>query len=170
MSSMSWFLAGLFAGAAITLGALLLVRASRETGRGNGRMLLAGLLGAAAAAVVVGGMSLAIDARHPPVPAPAAAPSAADVPSSPALTSAAPMPSAAAMEQLLRMPSGSGGQSAEPMDQAAARLAARLQSKGGTAADWNLLAQAYDFLGRPKEAQAARARAAQIGASQAPAR
>ena len=166
MNSISWFLVGLFAGAAITLCALLFGRASREAGRGNGRMLLAGALGAAAAAALVGGMSLAISSRHPPAPAP----SAADLPSSPALTSAAPMPSAATMEQLLRMPSGAGGQSAEPMDQAAARLAARLQSKGGTAADWNLLAQAYDFLGRSKEAQAARARAAQIGASQAPAR
>ena len=80
------------------------------------------------------------------------------------------MPSAATMAQVLSMPGGNGGQSAEPMDQAAARLAERLESKGGTAADWNLLAQAYDFLGRPKDAQRARARAAQAGAGQSSAR
>jgi cytochrome c-type biogenesis protein CcmH len=42
------------------------------------------------------------------------------------------------------------------MEAAAARLEARLQSTGGSAADWELLAKSYEFLAQP--AAAARAR------------
>jgi cytochrome c-type biogenesis protein CcmH/NrfG len=168
MTSTSWFLAGLLAGAALMLGVILLGRTAPQAGRRNGRLLLAGALGTAATVAVAAGMSLAIDSRQgstTTAPAPAAAGSPPR-----AMPAPAPMPSAATMAQVLAMSGGSGKPSAEPMDQAAARLAARLQSKGGTAADWNLLAQAYDFLGRPQDAQRARARAAQAGASPAPAR
>jgi MFS family permease len=168
MSSTSWFLAGLLAGAALMLGVILLGRTAPRAGRRNGRMLLAGALGIAATVAVAAGMSLAIDFRQGSKTA-AAAPAAAGSPP-PAMPASAPMPSAATMAQVLAMSGGNGSPSAEPMDQAAARLAARLESKGGTAADWNLLAQAYDFLGRPKDAQRARARAAQAGAGQSPAR
>jgi hypothetical protein len=43
------------------------------------------------------------------------------------------------------------------MDVATAALQARLDQQGGTPAEWQLLAQSYDFLGRPVEAAAARA-------------
>jgi hypothetical protein len=45
------------------------------------------------------------------------------------------------------------------MDAAVAGLEARLAREGGTTADWTLLAQAYDFLGRADDAKRARAKA-----------
>src|SRR4029077_10203486 len=45
------------------------------------------------------------------------------------------------------------------MDAEVAGLEARLAREGGTPADWSLLAQAYDFLGRPEDAKRARAKA-----------
>jgi cytochrome c-type biogenesis protein CcmH len=45
------------------------------------------------------------------------------------------------------------------MDAEVAGLEARLARDGGTPADWSLLAQAYDFLGRPEDAKRARAKA-----------
>src|SRR2546421_209331 len=48
----------------------------------------------------------------------------------------------------------------QSMEAAAAGLAARLARDGGSADDWNLLAQSYDFLGRADDARRARARAA----------
>lgn len=59
-------------------------------------------------------------------------------------------------------PSGAKVQS---MEAAAAGLEARLAREGGNANDWLLLAQSYDFLGRPDDAQRARGRAANAGAS-----
>lgn len=52
------------------------------------------------------------------------------------------------------------GAPAKSMDAEVAALEARLARKGGTQADWTLLAQAYDFLGRKDDAQRARDRAA----------
>ncbi len=49
-----------------------------------------------------------------------------------------------------------GGAPAKSMDAEVAALEARLAAKGGTAADWQLLAQAYDFLGRKDDARRAR--------------
>jgi cytochrome c-type biogenesis protein CcmH len=46
---------------------------------------------------------------------------------------------------------------AQSMRASVAKLEARLAGGGGTEADWTLLAQAYDFLGRPADAQRARA-------------
>lgn len=54
---------------------------------------------------------------------------------------------------------------APSMEDATARLAARLATSGGSRSDWELLAQSYDFLGRPAEAAAARDRAATSGAA-----
>jgi cytochrome c-type biogenesis protein CcmH len=45
------------------------------------------------------------------------------------------------------------------MDAEVAGLEARLERDGGTPADWSLLAQAYEFLGRPDDAKRARAKA-----------
>ncbi|MDE2049692.1 MAG: hypothetical protein KGJ72_01625 [Gammaproteobacteria bacterium] len=169
MSAPTWFVAGLLAGAAAMLGAVLLWRASREAVQSGRRILLAGGLTAGAAIALVAGMSLAIDSRPGTAIAsgdPSISNSPPPMPPSSTTSSASVMPPASVMSQILARPRGTSGQSAEPMDQAAARLAARLERQGGTAADWSLLAQAYDFLGKPEDAQRARARAAQIGAIQ----
>jgi cytochrome c-type biogenesis protein CcmH len=51
------------------------------------------------------------------------------------------------------------GGTAQSMQDAVAGLEARLARDGGSPADWTLLAQAYDFMGRPDDAQRARAKA-----------
>jgi len=48
---------------------------------------------------------------------------------------------------------------AQSMQDAVAGLEARLARDGGSSADWSLLAQAYDFMGRPDDARRARAKA-----------
>jgi len=53
------------------------------------------------------------------------------------------------------------------MDAEVAGLEARLARQGGTPADWSLLAQAYDFLGRPEDAKRARASAGTPGSGPA---
>ena len=50
-----------------------------------------------------------------------------------------------------------GGATAKSMEVEVAALEARLARGDSTAGDWNLLAQAYDFLGRPDDARRARA-------------
>jgi cytochrome c-type biogenesis protein CcmH len=57
---------------------------------------------------------------------------------------------------------GAPAASAPPqsMDAEVAKLEARLAKGGGSDADWTLLAQAYDFLGRPDDARRARAKIA----------
>ncbi len=45
------------------------------------------------------------------------------------------------------------------VEEATEKLAKRLTSQGGSAADWNLLAQSYDFMGRSAEAAEARKKA-----------
>ena len=52
---------------------------------------------------------------------------------------------------------GASPQAAGSMEAATQALAARLAAQGGTDADWSLLAQSYDFLGRTDEAKQARA-------------
>lgn len=47
----------------------------------------------------------------------------------------------------------------QPIEQATATLAGRLERDGGSRDDWMLLAQSYDFLGRPDDAARARERA-----------
>jgi cytochrome c-type biogenesis protein CcmH len=53
---------------------------------------------------------------------------------------------------------GMGGGAAGSMDAAVAGLEARLAQGQGSDADWNLLAQSYEFLGRSADAAAARAK------------
>ncbi len=50
------------------------------------------------------------------------------------------------------------GHGPDSLDVMLARLERRLRSSGGTAADWELLAQTYDFLGRTADASTARNR------------
>ena len=162
MSAPSWFMAGLLAGAAAMLGGVVLWRACRETARHGRKALLAGSL---AAAALLAGISFAIGSRQGAAIAPGepamTGSQTSTMPQPSAMPAQSPMPSASMMAKVLAMPRGGGAGPAEPMDQAAARLAARLERAGGSAADWSLLAQAYDFLGRPDDARRARARAAE---------
>lgn len=176
MSAPSWFVAGMLTGAAATLGVILWWRASHEAIHRRRKVLLVGGITAAAAVAFIAGMSLAAAFHQGAVNEPGEAvatdsppqtmPPSGEMPAPPATSSTSGMPPAAVMSQILAMPSAARAQSAQPMDEAAAKLAARLERQGGTAADWNLLAQAYDFLGRPDDAQRARARAAELGAVQ----
>ena len=169
MSATSSFIAGLLAGTLATLGAVLFWRSSRAAAHRARQFLLAGGLAVTAVVVAAAAVSFTVNPRQAAVdargesdatgaPFPAAPPSAG--------VASAAMPSASVMSQVLAGPRAAGTKAAEPMDEAAAALAARLERQGGTAADWSLLAQAYDFLGRPDDARRARARAVQIGAIQ----
>lgn len=161
MSAPFWFMAGLLAGAAAMLGAVLLWRVAHATIRRRG-LLFAGSL---AAVTLLAGISFAVGSRQGEAIAPGEAATngsqTAAMPPPSAMPAESPMPSAAMMAQVLAMPRNGRAGSAEPMEEAAAKLATRLERGGGSAADWNLLAQAYDFLGRPDDARRARARAAQ---------
>jgi hypothetical protein len=53
-------------------------------------------------------------------------------------------------------PPGGSRQSAGSMDAMLARLEQRLAGQGGSDADWELLAQTYEFMGRTADAQSAR--------------
>jgi hypothetical protein len=171
MSATLSFSAGLLTGVAAMLGVIIFRRAPQVASamrRSRTLRLTAGIAAGAVALAV--GTSFVInvhrgaagsaddlaasDGPPPPMPPPGEA------------STTSGMPSAAAMSRILALPRGARGQMAEPMDQAAAGLATRLERQGGTAADWNLLAQAYDFLGRTEDAQRARARAAEVGAIQ----
>jgi cytochrome c-type biogenesis protein CcmH/NrfG len=55
------------------------------------------------------------------------------------------------------------------VEDATAKLAQRLSTQGGSAADWNLLAQSYDFLNRPVDAAEARKHAQDTDTPAAPA-
>jgi cytochrome c-type biogenesis protein CcmH len=92
-------------------------------------------------ALVAGTIYLTIGSRHSSQP--------------PGMGGAAPPAAAAA--------AGAGGDSrtsgpARSMQDAVAGLEARLARDGGTPADWALLAQAYEFMGRPDDAKRARAK------------
>jgi cytochrome c-type biogenesis protein CcmH/NrfG len=66
--------------------------------------------------------------------------------------------SAAAMTQERSTGTAGGQQAAGSIDAATAALSARLASGQGTDADWDLLAQSYEFLGRSEDAALARQR------------
>jgi cytochrome c-type biogenesis protein CcmH len=140
------FLAGVLVGGAATLVVLPLWRGA-VAGSRTRRFALAG------AFVVVFALTavliyLAIGSRHSIVSQVAQAPAA---------------PAAAGMGE-----SAGGGRS---MEAEVAKLEARLARDGGSAADWTLLAQAYEVLGRPDDARRARAKipstpaTSQMGAS-----
>jgi hypothetical protein len=70
------------------------------------------------------------------------------------------------------MPPSDGGAPSNPraagsMDEMMSRLEARLAAQGGTDADWELLAQTYDFVGRTDDAKLARAHQLSPGAAAA---
>jgi cytochrome c-type biogenesis protein CcmH len=128
-------IAGILVGAAASWIAPPLWRRASTLARGRKSYVLAGGF-IASFALVTGILYLTIGSRHSP--------------ERPAMSGAAPAAAASA--------SGSGG-TAKSMQDEVASLEARLAREGGSPADWSLLAQAYDFLGRPDDAQRARAKA-----------
>ncbi|HEX8782345.1 MAG TPA: hypothetical protein VF764_03185 [Steroidobacteraceae bacterium] len=139
-----WFIAGVLVGAAASrIGTPLWTsaatrwRSAATLARARGSWVRAGAL-AASFALAAGILYLSIGSRHALVhPEKSAAGSAG---------AAANAPSGA-------------DRTAKSMDAEVAGLEARLARDGGTPADWSLLAQAYDFLGRPEDAKRARAKA-----------
>jgi cytochrome c-type biogenesis protein CcmH len=129
-----WFIAGLAIGVLTCWFALRVAPRLRAVVRTRNSYLLAGgLIAAFAVAATI--LELAVSARHSG-PAEAAHASAA-------------APGAA----------GTSAPPAQSMDAAVARLEARLARAGGSDADWELLAKAYEFVGRSDDARRARAHA-----------
>ena len=139
---MFWFIAGALVGGTATLVAIPLWRGTvtlraLTLGSGRTRIALAGAFVAtfAAAAAII---YFAVGSRH-------------------SLTAQPPMAS---------MGTAAGGSAADAsmksagpgrsMETEIAALEARLARDGGTSDDWNLLAKAYEFLGRPDDAARAR--------------
>src|SRR5215470_7225424 len=133
------FIAGVLAGVAASYVAAPLWRGASTLAHGRMRYLLAGGF-VAGFALIAGVIYLTLGLRHS-LERPAGSISAFTV---------APAPSGS--------PNGNGGP-AKSMEAEVAGLEARLARDGGTAADWSLLAQAYDFMGRREDAQRARAKA-----------
>ena len=79
---------------------------------------------------------------------------------SPAMASAAPHPGVDAGD--------AGAAQIGSVDSATLKLAERLNAKGGTSAEWLLLAQGYDFMGRGDDARQAREHALSATDSKAP--
>jgi len=131
------FLAGVLVGAAAILVALPLWRGA---GAGSARrryVSAAAFLAAFALSAVL--IYLAIGSRH-----------SLEGPLAQRPAAAAPMGASGA----------AGAAGAESMDAEVAKLEARLARDGGADADWTLLAQAYEVLGRPEDARRARAKIA----------
>ena len=132
------FIAGVLAGVAASYVAAPLWRGASTLAHGRTRYLLAGGF-VAGFALIAGVMYLALGSRH-----------SLERPAGNVAASAAQAPSG--------NPSGTGG-NAKSMDAEVAGLEARLAREGGTPSDGTLLAQAYDFMGRPDDARRARAKA-----------
>jgi cytochrome c-type biogenesis protein CcmH len=133
------FIAGVLAGVAASYVAAPLWRSASALVHGRRRYRLAGAF-VASFALIAGIIYLALGSRHS-----LEQPIASGAPST---VTAAPSGSPSA-----------GGGTAKSMESEVAGLEARLARDGGTPADWSLLAQAYDFMGRPEDAKRARAKA-----------
>lgn len=136
-----WFLAGVAAAIAALLIAVPLWRAAPDDQGLRTRLLLpTGISVIVIAAAIVLYMRLgAPRSMDSPIPAPAQV-----------LTEAHAAEVTAGAQ--------GGGAGAGSLEDAARQLAQRLERDGGSAADWELLAQSYEFLGRTAEAQQARER------------
>ena len=131
------FIAGVLAGVAASYVAAPLWRGASTLAHGRTRYLLAGGF-VASFAVIAGVIYVALGSRH-----------SLERPAGSVTASTAPAPSGS---------SGAAGGTAKSMEAEVAGLEARLARDGGTPADWSLLAQAYDFMGRPEDARRARAK------------
>jgi cytochrome c-type biogenesis protein CcmH len=141
------FITGVLVGAAASSVALTLWRTASTPGRGRKHYLLAGGF-VGGFALVAATIYLTIGSRHSPERR--------------ATSGATPTAASAGK-------AASTGGNAQSMQDAVAGLEARLARDGGSPADWSLLAQAYDFLGRPDDAQRARAKAGNAAPGPAPA-
>jgi cytochrome c-type biogenesis protein CcmH len=145
--ALSYFIAGVALGAAGSCVGVRLWHGARVPHLGRRLLFSGGALAAGLAAVAVI-LYAAIGLRQPPqrLPPAAGAIGAAAAAAAPAtaLADAATGGDAAAA-------------SAKSMQDEVVSLAARLARDGGSPADWTLLAQAYEFLGRADEARRARA-------------
>src|SRR6516165_1848649 len=133
------FFAGLVAGVAATLFVPPLWRTASAFAPGRVRyQLVAGAV--ASFALVAGIIYLTIGSRHPTAhqTVGGAAPAAMGAANAGAESASGP---------------------AKSMQDAVMGLEARLARDGGSPGDWTLLAQAYDFMGRPDDAKRARAKA-----------
>jgi cytochrome c-type biogenesis protein CcmH len=138
--ALSSFLAGIVVGVAVSFFALPLWRTASSLALGRKAYLIAAGCAASFALVAVT-IYLTIGSRH-------------------SLQHAAMNGAAASTASTA---SGTGDMrssaTAKSMQDAVAGLEARLARDGGSPADWSLLAQAYEFMGRPDDAQRARAKA-----------
>jgi cytochrome c-type biogenesis protein CcmH len=143
---------GALVGVAASLVAVPLWRGTLSLGRVSMRYALIGgfvaIFGGAAAIIY-----LALGSRH---------------------SLSAPPAATAGPPSVASMPAGAAGAgsatdgAAKSMDAAVAGLEARLSRQGGSDEDWNLLAKAYEVLGRPDDARRARAHGLNPGAGLAP--
>ncbi len=146
MSAVFWFVAGVTAGIAATIVAIPLWRVMRGAPR---RPLHYAAVGCGIAAFAAAAALIYRTLGHPASLDPTA------------LTELAAHPNSVAGSPAGGAPTGK----AQSMESAAAGLEARLARDGGTVADWNLLAQSYEFLGRAADAQRARAHVSAAGGS-----
>jgi cytochrome c-type biogenesis protein CcmH len=131
------FIAGVLAGVAASYVAAPLWRGASTLAHGRKRYLLVGGV-VASFALIAGVIYLALGSRH----------------SLERSAMSGGTPAAAGTVN-----GASTGGPAKSMEAEVAGLEARLKRDGGSPADWSLLAQAYDFMGRPDDAQRARAKA-----------
>lgn len=132
------FIAGVLVGVASSFAGIPLWRSAAALGRGRRMRYVLAVGFVASFALIAGTIYLAVGSRH-----------SLERPALSAQQPTADMRSAAA-----------AAGSAKSMQAEVASLEARLARSGGTPADWSLLAQAYEFIGRPDDARRARARAA----------
>jgi cytochrome c-type biogenesis protein CcmH len=139
MSASFWFVAGVLTGVTASAVAIASWRGLRQAQRSTWLPLAIGAGGifAAGAAVVF----LAMGSPHSRDEAAATLPS-------------------------VHPATATDGNQAPSMEAATERLETRLRQSGGSAQDWQLLAQSYDFLGRKEDAQRARAAATSAGSPQ----
>jgi cytochrome c-type biogenesis protein CcmH len=127
-----------FAGVAASYVAAPLWRGASTLAHGRTRYFLAAGF-VASFALIAGVIYLALGSRH-----------SLERAAGSVAASASPAPSGS--------PAATGG-TAKSMESEVAGLEARLAREGGTPADWSLLAQAYEFMGRSEDAKRARAKA-----------
>jgi cytochrome c-type biogenesis protein CcmH len=138
------FIAGILVGVAASSSALPLWRTASALVRGRRVYLLAAGV-VASFALVAATMYLTIGSRH-----------SLQRPAMPGTASTAAGAAGAANDARSSGP-------AKSMQEAVAGLEARLARDGGSPADWSLLAQSYDFMGRPDDARRVRAKAGVAG-------
>jgi hypothetical protein len=150
---LSWFVAGILSG--IAAGFLLRAALTRlGERRTSGTMLKPALIIGAPIAVLAIVLFAWLVSPSAPTGSDAASTDATDHAAAAAAPQAA-MPQGGMPQG--GMPQAGAPQAAGSMNDVLPRLERRLAGQGGTDADWQLLAQTYDYLGRPEDAKGARA-------------